>query len=256
MAGVSVALLALAAPAARATSSFCGAVIVADFTLDQDLTCGAAGLIVGADGVKINLQGHAITGSGAGAGVTVAGRSEVSIFGGTIAKFATGVLINGSAEVVIKDTILSGNVDGIDVQAGSSGVTIKANQFLDNSTRGIMLRGGISDNQVKNNSFTRNRVGILLFGPTNTIVKDNTFTASLLAGMRVNFLATSNLVLDNRIASNPAGIEFLAGSTGGAAGNWFIANTVTANTCGIKGPYTANTFKDNQLSGNASTTCL
>ena len=243
------------APGTRASGVQCGSTILADVTLDQDLACASGGLIVGADHIKINLQGHSITGTGAGAGITVIGRTDVTIFGGTIDGFFTGVLINASSNVVVKDSVLRANVDGVDAQAGSSGVTIKANDFIANTTRGIMLRGGVSAADVKNNTFTGNRVGILLFGPTSTTVKDNTLSGSTLAAIRVNFPATGNLVLANTIFSNPAGIEFLAGASGGAAGNEFVDNTIAANVCGIKGPGAANTFKDNHLNGNTSDFC-
>ena len=243
------------APVTRAAAVTCGATIVQDLTLDQDLTCTAGGLIVGADGIKINMQGHTITGAGVGAGISVVGRTDVTIFGGTIQSFFTGVLINNSSAVVVKNTVLANHVDGVDVQAGSSGITIKANEFVGNTTRGIMLRSGTTDLEIKDNSFTGNRVGILLFGPTNATVKDNAISASVLAGIRVNFPATGNLLLANTISSNPAGIEFLAGTAGGAIGNEITANTIALNTCGLKGPYGANTFKDNLFSGNTSDTC-
>ena len=42
-------------------SDLCGSTIVTDLILDQDLTCTGNGLTVGADGIKINLNGHTIT---------------------------------------------------------------------------------------------------------------------------------------------------------------------------------------------------
>lgn len=43
-----------------ATDDLCGATIVANLRLDHDLTCVGAGLIAGADGITINLNGHTI----------------------------------------------------------------------------------------------------------------------------------------------------------------------------------------------------
>ena len=59
---------------AAAADDLCGATIVADLKLDQDLTCAGNGLIVGADGIKLNLDGHTITGSGGGVGVGVSSK--------------------------------------------------------------------------------------------------------------------------------------------------------------------------------------
>ena len=58
-----VCLPTLSAPVARATDDLCGATILADLTLDHDLTCVGNGLIVGADGISLKLNGHTITGS-------------------------------------------------------------------------------------------------------------------------------------------------------------------------------------------------
>jgi hypothetical protein len=53
--------LGLYAPVTRAATDYCGVTIVEDLTLDEDLTCAAGGVTVGADGITINLQGHTIT---------------------------------------------------------------------------------------------------------------------------------------------------------------------------------------------------
>lgn len=233
----------------------CGATVVADVTLDHDVTCAGNGLIVGADGIKINLDGHAITGPGAGVGITVVGRNDVSIKGGTIRNFMTGILIVGSSGVVVQDTQLSDHVDGVDVQAGSVGNTIKASHFQGNRTRGIMLRAGISAIVVKDNTFVANRVGILVNGPVGSTVKDNTVSSSTLAGIRIGVLAADNLVADNTITSNPAGIEFLVTSTGSATGNTLRANTLALNACGLKGPLAGNELKENVFQLNVADTC-
>jgi parallel beta-helix repeat protein len=257
MAAIAAALPFLGVADIHATVDLCGATITEDVVLDQDLTCAAGGIIVGADGIKLNLQGHSITGSLTGTGILITGRTGVTVFGGgTIANFQTGVLATASTDVVIKDTTFVNNADGVDLQAGTSVVTIKANTFLNQRTRGIMLRGGTSELDVKDNTLTGNRVGILLFGPTATVVKDNSISASPLAGVRINFLATGNLVLNNNIASNPAGIDYLPAPDGsGAVGNAINDNTIASNTCGIRGPSGGSSYKDNQFIGNTTDIC-
>jgi parallel beta-helix repeat protein len=245
----------LCASAAGAPTDLCGATIVEDLVLDQDLVCPAGGLIIGADGVKINLQGHSVTGSGAGAGIQIVGRMDVTVFGGTIANFLAGVVTNNSADVVIKDNTFRDNADGVDVQSGSTGITIKANVFLNSRGRGIMLRGGVADADIKANTFAGNRVGVLLFAPVGATVKDNTVAASLEIGIRIRFTATGNLVLNNSIVSNPIGIDFLPGPAGGPTGNSVRDNTISLNTCGIKGPYGGNTLQDNQFIANTTDIC-
>lgn len=238
-----------------AADDLCGATIVEDVRLDHDITCAVNGLIVGADGIKINLDGHTIAGQGSGVGISVVGRTDVSIKGGTIRNFLTGVLIVNSSGVVVHDTQLVDHVDGIDVQAGSVGNTIKANHFQGNRTRGIMLRGGVSAIVVKDNTFVANRTGILVNGPVGTTVKDNTVSSSTLAGIRIGVLATDNLVADNTITSNPAGIEFLVTPTGSAIGNTLRANTLALNGCALKGPLVGNTLAENVFQQNVADSC-
>jgi parallel beta-helix repeat protein len=244
----------LFAPGSAATD-LCGATIIANLTLDHDLNCAATGLIVGADGIELNLNGHSITGSGTGFGISVTGRTGVSIFGGRISNFEAGVRTFNSTDIVIKDNEFHANTDGVDLAAGSHGNTVKENEFRDNRARGIMIRGSSSDHLIKENTFEGNRVGILLFGAANSIVKENTVSASVLAGIRVNVLATGNLVIENTTMANPAGIDFIMGPAGGPVGNSFVENTIATNTCGLAGPFVGNAFRENVFDGNTTDIC-
>jgi parallel beta-helix repeat protein len=235
-----------------AADDLCGTTILADLTLDHDLTCAGTALTVGADGITIDLNGHSISGSGSGVGIGVTGRANVTISGGAIENFFTGVLINNSTGTVVEGSGFRGNTDGVDCQAGCVGSTIKENEFLDNRSRGVMLRGFSTENLVQENTFTGNNVSILV-NCTNCIVRENTVSASRLAGIRLNE-ATGNLVVENVITSNPAGIEFTA--TGGATGNTLLENTIAMNACGLKRPLDGNTFSENTFEGNDADSCV
>jgi parallel beta-helix repeat protein len=239
----------------RANTISCGATVLADLTLDQDLTCSGPGLVVGVDGIEIDLNGHSITGSGTGAGILVSGRADVSIRGGTLVNFTAGVQVINSSGVSIQANMLVSNADGIDLQAGSTDITIKENAFLNNRARGVMLRGGTGDNTVKENQFAGNRVGILVNGAMSSTVKGNDVETSGQFGIRVIFPATGNVLSDNIVSSNPVGIDFVAGTDGPPVGNVFHENTISSNVCGLKGPFSGNRFKDNVFSGNGSDTC-
>jgi hypothetical protein len=86
-------------------------------------------------------------------------------------------------------------------------------------------------------------------------VKDNIISASTLAGIRFNVLATGNVVKDNEVTANLAGIEFLVTPTGSATGNELKANLIATNGCGLKGPTGGNAFIENLFQGNAADTC-
>jgi parallel beta-helix repeat protein len=245
----------LGAASAATADDLCGATILANLTLDHDLSCAGNGLVVGADGIKLDLNGHTITGSGIGFGISVIGRTGVSIVGGTVRNFVAGVRVMNSTAIVVKDNQFVANGEGVDLASGSVANTIKENHFQDNAMRGIMLRGGTSANLVKENTFSGNRVGVLLFGAVDSTVKENTVSSSVLAGIRLNVLATGNLIVENTTASNPAGIEFLVTPTGSASGNTLRENTIALNACGLKGPVAGNALTENVFQGNAADTC-
>ena len=118
-----------------------------------------------------------------------------------------------------------------------------------------MLRSNSSDNDIKNNTFTGNRVGILVFGGVDNTLKNNIISGSSLAGIRLNVIATGNVLKDNTVSSNVVGIEFLVTPTGSATGNDLKGNTIAINGCGLKGPTAGNNFKHNSFEGNVADTC-
>jgi parallel beta-helix repeat protein len=238
-----------------AANDLCGTTITGDLKLDHDLVCGGDGLVVGADGIRVDLNGHTLAGSGAGLGVLVAGRSDVTIANGVIRNFGVAVRMNASTGIIIRHNEFIENGEGIDVQAGGVGNTIKDNLFRGHTIRAIMLRGGSSDNDVKNNAFLANRIGILVFGATDSGIKDNLVSGSTLAGLRFNVLATGNVVKDNLLSVNAAALDFVITPTGSASGNELKSNTLSGNTCGVQGAASGNTFKDNTFDGNAANAC-
>ena len=148
------------------------------------------------------------------------------MFGGTVRNFEAGVRTSDSTGVVIRANEFLGNTDGVDLQIGSTGNTVKENAFRDSRSRGIMLRTGSIDNVIERNTFSANRVGILVFGGMDTTVKDNLVSESVLAGIRLNVGVTGNLIVENTIVSNPAGIDFIVTPTGSAIGNTLTRNTI------------------------------
>jgi parallel beta-helix repeat protein len=243
------------APAATTSDSLCGTAILEDIRVDHDVVCTGDGLIAGADGIKIDLNGYTLSGSGTGVGITIAGRHDVSITGGTIRSFATGLRVTASTEIDIKHIEFQGNPEGIDFQAGSIGNTVKESVFRDSTIRGIMLRSDARDNDIKNNAFVNDRVGILVFGGVDNTLKQNELSGSSVAGIRLNVIATGNVLKDNTVSTSLAGIEFIVTATGSAQGNDLKGNTLSANACGLKGPTAGNTLKDNVYEGNTLDTC-
>jgi hypothetical protein len=55
---------------------------------------------------------------------------------------------------------------------------------------------------------------------------------SVPAGIRINVIATCNLFVEEAVASNPAGIDFIATATASATGNTLRENTIVSNASG------------------------
>jgi large repetitive protein len=89
-------LWALPAASASAQQVACGQVITNSITLDADLTCPGDGLVIGNDGITLDLGGHQISG-GRGTGVDVAGHRHVTVRDGTLDGFRTHVQLGRTA---------------------------------------------------------------------------------------------------------------------------------------------------------------
>jgi parallel beta-helix repeat protein len=246
--------VALATPGAN-TLDLCGATVLEDLTLDEDLACGGDGLVVGAGGIRIDLNGHRLTGSGLGIGIALSGNADVTIMNGTISSFAVGIRTTTVTDLTVKHMTFLANAEGVDFQAGSVGNTVKNSSFSGSTIRAIMLRANSRDNDIKDNTFTGNRVGILVFGGIENTLKGNTISGSSLAGIRFNVIAAGNVVKDNLVQSNAIGIDFLVTPTGSSVGNEIKDNTIALNVCGLNGPTAGNVFKDNSFEGNTTETC-
>lgn len=258
--GFWVVCLALAGGPTALANDLCGTTILANLKLDHDLTCASNGLTVGADGITIDLNGHTIAGPGTGVGILAAGRSGVVITGGTIRNFRVGVQLVVSTGVVVKGIRAIANQDGIFL-VGSSGNTVTENFASQNSRVGVMLRPGAINNStrnlVKENTLSDNANGVILVEtPSGNTFKENIITGSSNAGIALNGGVSLNVIKENAFDGNATGILFNVGSTGLLpTANSFLENTITQNTCGLRGPVGDNTLKENIFQGNIADSC-
>jgi parallel beta-helix repeat protein len=168
----------------------------------------------------------------------------------------TGIFLNTSTGVVIKDNAFTENREAVFL-AGSSGNVVKSNVAWQNGLRGIMIRptgtGVVStENQVVANILTDNPSGILLFGQPGNTLKGNTISGGAVAAIDLTGGgASGNEIKENLLTASAAAIKFGPGWTGNA----FIGNTIRSNSCGLQGSSTDNIFKDNLFSDNVADVC-
>jgi len=181
---VAVAAVFVAPSAASAAGPACGDVVLADVELKADLVGCSTGLVVGADNVTIDLNGHTIEGQSilTGTGIEVVGRSGVRITNGRIRGFATGVFLLDTTEARVKQLVVRDTDTGISV-AGLSG----------------------HSNRVVGNDVARSNQGILFFA-SSTLVAEN--RVANMSGVGI-WCRGSGRIEDNRVVRSATGIELL-----------------------------------------------
>ena len=159
-----------AAPAAPTTRSVaCGETITTSTVLRSDVgPCSGDGIVVGADGITLDLNGHRVFGTaerGASAGIRLPGRTGARVLRGTVSGFDAGVVINRGSNNSVRNLIVRDNVgpddpqnaefgDGI-VLFHSANNDISENQLLRN---GIFNGIGVWGLDSNGNTIERNRV--------------------------------------------------------------------------------------------------
>ena len=160
----------------------CGERITENVRLDSDLRdCEGVGLVVGADGVTVDLGGHTIDGTGRGTGIVNGyggdGRRDVQIRNGTVRGFKVGLRSGGRATQLRRLTVTK------------------------NATGGIVLRG--SQCVVERNTITDNGYGhgISLESAGGCRIDANRISRQLGAGIEAD-RSSGNRIEDNRISAN------------------------------------------------------
>jgi parallel beta-helix repeat protein len=190
---VAVALSLAFAPgahAAKAVHVSCGETITVDTRLANDLIdCQNNGLIIGADNITLDLNGHTIDGAGRDnsgadcrdgncAGIDITGHHRrITIEDGTVQEFGSGIWIEGGADHRLRRLSLSRNGDGIDVVSATD--TAITRSLVDGNVFGIFVAD--SDHiQIERNSVSGYQgVGVEVRGSDRVLIADNSVSDSL-----------------------------------------------------------------------------
>ena len=218
------------------TTTACGQVVEGLVELNSDLDCSGDGLIVGADGTTIRLNGHTITGPGPDSskvGVSVGNQDGVMIEGpGTIEQFQAGIYAAGAEGTVI------------------SGMNLRDNQIAVFST-------GTEGLQAMQNDLSENRIGVGSHSSNGLQLTENLMTGNVLTG--ISFMTTDNsLISKNDIRESHNGIYIDSESNS----NRIESNDVLENELGLNNAnglainVNSNSFSDNNCeTSNPSGLC-
>jgi hypothetical protein len=247
-----LALLAFAlSTAARAETTNCTVIPALNLTisapgiycLNSSLSGGGNGIIIDSSDVVVDLNGHAITGTGHSFGVRSSpANHNVTVRNGTIRGYERGVSLGtGGDAALIEDLRVEGNTR-IGIIAPGRAAVVRRNQVLNNG-----LPTGIGGA----------RYGIAVEGPgshvtDNEVVEIGVGTGSEVNGIRVAF--GSGTVVQRNVVSNSAAAGFMSrgilfeSSTGVAA----IGNRISGMAVGIDFSDSNGIYMDNTVGGAAT----
>jgi len=262
-----VGLLTLSGAEAANTQPNCGDTITTDTTLDSDLVdCPNNGIVIGADDITLDLNGHVIDSDGTpfsgchprrevcDVGVVNDDHDGITIMQGSVREFDGGIGMGGSrhrllnvsasrnrfyglglfesARSLVRDssaTYSTARDEGVGmILFGSRHVRIVDNKFRHNAHAGIVAPE-VKGNSIKRNIFERNDdEGILVEGGDRNQIRHNRFVRN--GGGITLGPGSRNVIAHNRISRGRDGIRVEKGH-----GNLVADNVVVdAGRAGIR----------------------
>lgn len=282
-------VVAALAPAGTASAGHveCGQVITSDTTLDSDVgPCATDGIVIGADSITLDLNGHELFGTPIdgqqAVGVRLQGRRDVtvtsSVSGGTIRDFDAGVAItaqstgNRVTKIIARDNVGSSLTDfGDGIAISNSTNNVIRDNLVDHNGPfdGVGVFGTSSGNKIFKNEVVNNNIpssattnqddGIRLEPDTfDNVVENNTVRNNGLDGIAVFFNSEGNVIRSNDVRNNGHhdkshrkgdGIRlFLDGDSTEIVENKVFDNAAS----GIRVDSMFNEIRDNETGSNAS----
>jgi parallel beta-helix repeat protein len=194
----------------------CGQVITRDVILLKDIECPGVGMIVGADGITINLNNHRLSLSNDTGisripeieeiGILVPGKKNITIKGpGVITGFDKAIEFAGSGRGYVLDLKLTGNNMGLSLKATEE-ITIYRS-FIEGNTIGIASqssKGGlIISNQISQNT----NEGIVFMDSNYFIIGANSVIGNGDIGIFLDVSSFNNTVSSNNILNHAVDVS-------------------------------------------------
>jgi parallel beta-helix repeat protein len=190
----------------------CGDTIVADTILDRDLVdCPNNGIVIGADGITLDLNGHLIDGDGrpvadcprrqfCDTGVVNDGPDGVTVRDGSVRQFGAGVFVGRARDNRVVAVSSSSNQFFGFVIAESARSTIRDSAGNDNPVPDGDGLGVFAshDLRIVGNSFRRNALGMHVADSSEVLIRGNVFSRNRTEDIKLE--GDRNRVQGNRCA--------------------------------------------------------
>lgn len=273
-------LICLGTGLAQAGHLTCGDILVANTTLDTNLSCaGTSGVIIGADGITVDLNGFTITGTTAAFAFGVdntGGFNNVTIRDGAISGFEQGIRAEGARNFRIRRLTLSGQtsshaidiLDSDQVRIENVSISLDTTATAIGDPEGIRLES-VDQVIVHSVHVDGGFIGVnFACGtcdgtelPTNGRVEDSTFTNNGFGVLIAN--STDARITSNRISGASSFCDFCGNIDIGAGirlsdflvvtGSRISKNVVIGSAVGIKvAPSNDIRIWDNDVNANTA----
>jgi parallel beta-helix repeat protein len=198
------------------TVASCGQVITRDVILLKDIECPGVGMIVGTDGITINLNNHRLSLANntdtsripeiEEIGILVPGQKNITIRGpGVIMGFDKAIEFAGSGRGYVLDLKLIGNNIGLSLKA-SDEITIYRS-FIEGNTIGIASQsskeGLIMSNQISENA----NEGIVVMDSNYFIIGANSLIGNGNDGIFLDVSSFNNTISSNNVLNHVVDIS-------------------------------------------------
>jgi parallel beta-helix repeat protein len=211
---------ALSASDAFANHVRCGEVLTRDTTLDSDLIdCTGHGLVIGADGITVDLNRHVVDGDGSGLehhGIDNGnGAGDVRVVGpGVVQEFGNGIFLANASDNLVRGVQVSRNREsGIRLEGDTATQNLIVDNLAFENNDGVAITDEYAQNvdagrnTVRNNVAFANFHGILLggYGDGNRIAHNSLEDNAV--GIELSDSFGASLIEQNRLSRNGSGIS-------------------------------------------------
>ena len=209
---------------ARLGNVSCGQTLTESTIVENDLVnCFADGLVAGADGITIDLNGHTIAGRTipSGTGILISSFDGVVVKNGTITGFDVGVSINFGADGTrVRDLRISGNGIGNGIEAQALRTAVTGNTVFGRAI-GILVGG--TTTTATGNTVKGNDTGIFVGGSRPVVTRK---TALSNAGLGIQAATDAATITGNVANANgDDGIDATGATDASLGGNSASFNT-------------------------------
>ena len=206
----------------------CGQYLTENTVMSNDLLdCPGDGLVINADNVTLDCDGHLIDGDGSGSsdrGIRVAAKDNVIVKNCNISDFYEGLAAPTSNNFSLLNSNLFNNRYYALTTSTSLNAVVVNNSFFDNTEGGVYLYKS-NHSFVVNNSFFNNRNGVYLSYSSGSVVVNNSVFNNTFNGFTL-YNSVNNDVIDNVISNNDQGVVI----TSSSVNNNFSDNSVCSNS--------------------------